>query len=84
LLPQPRLTIKVYPDDRFLVHGIEFSETQITVLAKEITARSDNARLHLRARTDVSTSTIKRVVIGAAEGGLTDVIFAAFTDDVAK
>lgn len=82
--PHLRLTVNIFNEGSFLIDGVEFSEAQIAVLAKEFTAHDEHARLHLRARKDVSTATIKKAVTAAAEGGLTDVIFGVIHDDEAK
>jgi len=82
--PNTKLTVEVSPDDRFLVDGVEFSEAQLTVIAREIFAHGERVTLHVRARRDVTTASIRKVVKAAAKGGLTDVIFGVIRDDEAK
>jgi hypothetical protein len=72
-----RLVVDVADDGRILVDGVEFSEEQITVLAKEVSLRQKNEKLHIRASATVSVEIIKKVVAAAGKGGMTDVIFGA-------
>ncbi len=78
--PPIRLIVTVSVDERFSIDGVEFSEAQITVVCKEITARDENAMLSVRFRKDVDTATIRKVVAAASDGGLTDVTFGTFSD----